>query len=62
MPLILLDDVFAELDAGRSERVLELMETEESAQVLLTAPRESDVRVRRDVLERWHITAGMISS
>ena len=61
MPLILLDDVFAELDGGRSERVMELMEAEETGQVLLTAPRESDVRLRRDALERWRITAGVIS-
>jgi DNA replication and repair protein RecF len=61
-PLILLDDVFAELDGGRSERVLELMDTEETGQVLLTAPRESDVRVKRDTLPRWRISAGVISS
>jgi len=62
MPLILLDDVFAELDSGRSERVLELIEAEEVGQVFLTAPRESDVRVKRDTLARWHITSGVISS
>jgi len=62
MPLILLDDVFAELDGGRSERVLELMEEEEVGQILLTAPRESDVRVRRDTLARWHISDGVISA
>ena len=60
MPLILLDDVFAELDAGRSERVMELMEAEETGQVVLTAPRESDVRLKRDSLTRWHISAGVI--
>jgi DNA replication and repair protein RecF len=61
-PLLLLDDVFAELDAGRSERVMELMETEETGQVLLTAPRESDVRLRRDTLARWRIAEGVISA
>jgi DNA replication and repair protein RecF len=61
-PLILLDDVFAELDGGRSERVLELMEAEETGQVVLTAPRESDIRVKRDTLARWRISAGVISS
>jgi DNA replication and repair protein RecF len=61
-PLILLDDVFAELDEGRSERVLELMEAEETGQVVLTAPRESDVRIRRDKLARWRISAGVISA
>lgn len=59
-PMILLDDVFAELDAGRSERVLHLMEREEAGQVLVTAPKEGDVRIRRDVLPRWRIEAGRI--
>ena len=61
-PVVLLDDVFAELDAGRSERVLELMEGEDMGQVLLTAPKDADVRVRRDRLPRWRIVAGRICS
>jgi DNA replication and repair protein RecF len=61
-PLILLDDVFAELDAGRSERVLELMDTEETGQVVLTAPKAVDVRLRSDRLPRWSIRAGEIST
>ena len=61
-PLMLLDDVFAELDAGRSERVLALMDSDDVGQVLLTAPKDSDVRVRRDVLPRWSIRAGRIES
>lgn len=59
-PLVLMDDVFAELDAGRSERVLELMEREETGQVILTAPREGQVRLRREVLPRWTIEGGRI--
>ena len=51
-PLVLLDDVFAELDPGRSERVLELLEREETGQVILTAPKENDVRLHRDRLPR----------
>ena len=61
-PLMLLDDVFAELDAGRSERVLTLMDSADVGQVLLTAPKPSDVRVRRDVLPRWRIHAGKIET
>jgi DNA replication and repair protein RecF len=60
-PLILLDDVFAELDTRRSERILDLMEREETGQVLVTAPKESDVHIRRDALPRWHIQAGRIA-
>ena len=59
-PVVLLDDVFAELDAGRSERVLEVMEGEETGQVLLTAPKDADVRIKRDTLPRWRIVAGRI--
>lgn len=61
-PMILLDDVFAELDAGRSERILELMEAEDTGQVVLTAPKDADVRVRRDALPRWKIEAGEITT
>jgi DNA replication and repair protein RecF len=59
-PLILLDDVFAELDGGRSERILELMDSEDTGQVVLTAPKDSDVRLRGDRLPRWRIRAGEI--
>jgi len=57
-PIILMDDVFAELDPGRSERILSLMEEEETGQVLLTVPKESDIRLRRDSLPRWQIRDG----
>jgi DNA replication and repair protein RecF len=59
-PLILVDDAFAELDEGRSERVLDLMEATESGQVVLTAPKESDVRLKRHALARWRIEAGRV--
>jgi DNA replication and repair protein RecF len=59
-PLILLDDVFAELDAGRSERVMEVLEEEDVGQVVLTAPKEADVRIKRDQLARWWIVAGRV--
>lgn len=61
-PMILLDDVFAELDPGRSERVLDLMENEEIGQVVLTAPKDADVRIRRDRLPRWRISEGVIEA
>lgn len=61
-PMILLDDVFAELDPGRSERVLDLMENEEVGQVVLTAPKDADVRIRRDRLPRWRISGGVIEA
>jgi len=58
--LLLLDDVFAELDAARSERVLGLLDRTAAGQVILTAPKEADVRFRRDRLPRWRILGGRI--
>ena len=59
-PIVLMDDAFAELDEGRSERILGLIEREETGQVLLTVPREREVKVRHDVLPRWGIRDGRI--
>jgi len=59
-PIVLMDDVFAELDPGRSERIMALMEEEETGQVLVTVPKESDIRLRRDSLPRWRIREGVV--
>jgi DNA replication and repair protein RecF len=59
-PIVLMDDVFAELDPGRSERIMALMEEEETGQVFLTVPKESDIRLRRDSLPRWKIRDGLV--
>lgn len=59
-PIVLMDDVFAELDEGRSERILGLIERKETGQVILTVPKEADVKVRRDALPRWGIRDGRI--
>jgi DNA replication and repair protein RecF len=66
-PLLLLDDVFAELDAGRSMRILELLAAGAHGQVILTAPKESDVLLdelggNRLVapLSRWRIAAARV--
>lgn len=58
--LVLLDDIFAELDAPRSRRIMELLETAEPGQVILTAPKESDVQIRGGHLETWRISAGKV--
>ncbi|MDH3733458.1 MAG: DNA replication and repair protein RecF [Gemmatimonadota bacterium] len=57
-PVYLLDDVFAELDEGRSRRLLELLETGRSGQVILTAPKPGDIELRGGDLERWRIQNG----
>lgn len=59
-PLILLDDVFAELDVGRSRRILEWVEKEREAQVILTAPKPADFELRGGSLPLWRISAGEI--
>jgi len=59
-PVVLLDDVFAELDPGRSARILELLEAEETGQAILTAPKQSDLEVRRGTLPHWRIADGKI--
>lgn len=61
-PILLLDDVFAELDEGRSARVLDLLDRVVRGQVLLTAPKESDVRFRGDTLARWTIEQGRVDA
>jgi DNA replication and repair protein RecF len=61
-PIVLVDDIFAELDPGRSERVLALLEEEETGQVLLTVPKEGDIRLRRDSLPRWRIRQGVVET
>jgi DNA replication and repair protein RecF len=67
-PLLLLDDVFAELDAARSRRILELLGGDGHGQVMLTAPRETDVLLDELVaddlvrpLERRRIAAGRVT-
>jgi DNA replication and repair protein RecF len=59
-PLYLLDDVFAELDEGRSRRLLDLFETGRSGQVILTAPKTGDIELRGGDLDRWRIKNGRL--
>ena len=59
-PILLLDDAFAELDEERRERVIGLMDGDRFGQVILTAPKESDVPLKGDGLPRWGIRDGRI--
>jgi DNA replication and repair protein RecF len=60
-PLLLLDDPFAELDARRSARILELLAAQGLGQTLLTVPRENDIPPALTQLARWRIADGVIS-
>ena len=61
-PLLLLDDAFAELDEDRSRRVMAMLGEESGGQVILTAPKESDARLRGPSLERWRIRDGVVEA
>jgi DNA replication and repair protein RecF len=60
-PLFLLDDPFAELDARRSTRILDLLAEQGMGQTLLTVPRESDIPPALTALARWRIAAGVVT-
>jgi DNA replication and repair protein RecF len=64
VPVVLLDDVFAELDPGRSRRIVQLFREGRRGQVIMTAPKESDVELgpfeELGVPARWSIAAGRI--
>jgi DNA replication and repair protein RecF len=59
-PILLLDDVFAELDPGRARRIQQWIEREEGGQVILTAPKPTDFEVRGGSLPRWRIADGRV--
>lgn len=59
-PVYLLDDVFAELDGDRAERVFRLLEEGRSGQVFLTAPKPADMPFRDGGLARWRIRDGVL--
>jgi recombinational DNA repair ATPase RecF len=60
-PLMLLDDPFAELDARRAGRIVDLLAQEGLGQTLLAVPRESDIPAGLPSLERRRIHAGEIT-
>ena len=60
-PLLLLDDPFAELDARRSARILELFAGEGAGQMILAVPREADIPPGLTRLARWRVTHGALS-
>jgi DNA replication and repair protein RecF len=59
-PVILLDDVFAELDPGRSLRIIEWIDAQQGGQVILTSPKRSDVEVHGGLLPRWEMREGRV--
>jgi DNA replication and repair protein RecF len=61
-PLFLLDDPFAELDARRAARILDLLADNGLGQTMLAVPRETEIPAALAALDRLHIAAGAITS
>jgi DNA replication and repair protein RecF len=59
-PIALYDDVFAELDADRQARLLELIRKTLPGQAILTAPREAEVPPGLLELTRWTMQGGRV--
>lgn len=59
-PVFLLDDPFAELDAGRSQRVLSLLGDVGLGQTILAVPRESDIPRELTSLPRFRVAGGRV--
>ena len=61
-PLLLLDDPFAELDARRSARIMQLLtESGGRGQTILAVPRETDIPRELMPLHRVSIRAGQFA-
>lgn len=60
-PLFLLDDPFAELDARRSQRILELLAGAGLGQTVLAVPRAQDIPRELTTLDRWRVHDGRLT-
>lgn len=58
MPVLLLDDPFAELDRGRTERILTLLDGIGEGQHVVCVPRADEIPARFTRLARWTVRAG----
>lgn len=61
-PVFLLDDPFAELDARRSSRIVQLLAEAGIGQTILAVPRESDIPEELPRLERFRVVKGEVWS
>lgn len=61
-PLFLLDDPFAELDARRASRILDLLTRDGLGQTVLAVPREVDIPIELTRLDRLRVVAGSVTS
>ncbi|HEY2824120.1 MAG TPA: DNA replication and repair protein RecF [Gemmatimonadales bacterium] len=61
-PIALYDDVFAELDDDRQERLLTLIERTLPGQAIVTAPRVAELPARLLERERWTVKSGQVTT
>jgi len=61
-PIALYDDVFAELDADRQARLLQLIHDASPGQAIVTAPREAEVPAALLDRPRWRMKGGRSGS
>jgi DNA replication and repair protein RecF len=59
-PIVMLDDVFAELDPQRGRRIIELLGEHEWGQVLVTSPKPSDFEFMGGALAEFRIEDGRV--
>ncbi|MEZ0166470.1 DNA replication/repair protein RecF [Kineococcus sp. LSe6-4] len=57
-PVLVLDDVFAELDAGRRERLSEVVADAEQVLVTAAVPEDVPAALRSDRADRVHVSTG----
>lgn len=58
IPLLLLDDPFAELDRRRTASILGILEEQGVGQCVLCVPREDEIPAHFTKLERWRVQGG----
>ena len=59
-PIVMLDDVFAELDPMRAERVVDLLTAEKWGQVIVTSPKPDEFAFMGGSLAEYRIENGKV--
>ncbi len=60
-PILMLDDVFAELDPQRAERVAGLLTAEKWGQVIVTSPKPTEFALMGKSLAEYRIVGGRVN-
>ena len=59
-PIVMLDDVFAELDPQRGQRIIQLLGEHEWGQIIMTSPKPSDLEIMSGSLAQYRIEGGTV--